>query len=189
MKCVHSHTHKHICFLHFLFLPSHPLHPFSPLWHTPVYALYPEVCCWCSYFLNLFLIGGQLFYSVMLASATQQHNSGLSIHMSPLQKFPSTPYPIPLLQVVTEHNVELSVIYSNLPLAIHFTHGNVYDPMLLSQFIQPSPSLSLSISLFSMSASLSLPRKQVHQYHLYRFHIYVLICNIHFSFSDLFHAV
>ena len=73
--------------------------------------------------------------------------------------------------------------------------------MLLSAFISSSPSSlqPVSVSLFSMSASvllqmyclyavLSALKIQVHQYHLSRFHIYVLIHDICFSFSDLFHS-
>ena len=82
---------------------------------------------------------------------------------------------IPPLQVVIEHQVELPVLHSNFPLTIFFTSGNVYVSILLSQFIPPSPSPTVSTSLFSMSVSPLLPYKQVHQYHLSRFHIYVNI--------------
>ena len=33
--------------------------------------------------LNLFLIGGQLLYNIVLVSAVHQHESGLDIHISP----------------------------------------------------------------------------------------------------------
>ena len=46
-------------------------------------------------------------------------------------------------------------LHSNFPLAISFTHGNIYVSILLSQFVPPSPSHTVSTSLFSMSASLS----------------------------------
>ena len=45
------------------------------------------------------------------------------------------------------------------------------------------------MSLFSMSASPLLPCIQIYQYHLSRFHIYVLIYDICFSLSDLPHSV
>ena len=47
-----------------------------------------------------------------------------------------------------------------------------------------TPFLTVSTSLFSVSASLLLPCKQVHQYHLSRFHIYALIYHICFSLSN-----
>ena len=56
----------------------------------------------------------------------------------PLQT-PSYPHPIPPLYVVTEHWVELPVLYSNFPLAICFTYGSLYVSALLSQFVPPSP--------------------------------------------------
>ena len=43
--------------------------------------------------------------------------------------------------------------------------------------------------LFSISVSPLQPCKQVHQYHLCRFHIYVLTQDICFSLSDLLHSV
>ena len=47
-----------------------------------------------------------------------------------------------------------------------------------------TPFLTVSTSLFPVSASLLLPCKQVHQYHLSRFHIYALIYHICFSLSN-----
>ena len=71
-------------------------------------------------------------------------------------------------------------LYSNSPPAICFTRDSVYTPMLLSQFILPSPSPAVSTSLFSTSVSSILPSKQVHQYHFSRFHRNALI---YFVFS------
>ena len=90
---------------------------------------------------------------------------------------PTNPTPL----VVTEHQVELPVSYSNFPLAIYFTYGNICTSMLLSQFVPLSPFPVVSTSLFSMSTSLFLPCKQVHQYHFSKFHICALIYNICFS--------
>ena len=47
----------------------------------------------------------------------------------------------------------------------------------------------VSIRLFSTSVSLFVPCKLVHLYHFSRFHIYALIYDICFSFSDLLHSV
>ena len=46
----------------------------------------------------------------------------------------------------------------------------------------PPPSQAVSISLFSMSVSPLLLCKYIHQYHLSRFHIYVLVYDTFFSF-------
>ena len=50
---------------------------------------------------------------------------------------PSTSHAIPPLKVVTEHQADLPVLYSNFPLPIYFIYGNVYIWMLPSQFIPP----------------------------------------------------
>ena len=99
--------------------------------------------------------------------------------------FEPPPNPIPLLEVVTEHQVELSVLYSNAPLAICFMCSNVSVSMLLSQLVLPSLPHTVSTSLFSMSVTLFLPCTQAHQYHLSKFHIHVLLNDICFSLSDL----
>ena len=67
-----------------------------------------------------FLIGGYLLYNVVLVSATQQHESAISIHISP----PSHPYPIPPLYVVIGHQFEFPVLHSNFSLNICFTYDN-----------------------------------------------------------------
>ena len=61
----------------------------------------------------------------------------------------------------------------------NFTYGSVY----ISIYSLNSPqSFFPSTNLFSMSVSPLLLYKEVHQYHLSRFHIYVLIYNIFPSF-------
>ena len=55
-----------------------------------------------------------------------------------LLNLPSTPHPIPALQVVTEHEAELPVTCSNFPLAILYMV--TYVSVLLSQFVPSSPS-------------------------------------------------
>ena len=51
---------------------------------------------------------------------------------------------------------EHPVLFSNFPLAICFTYGNVYVSMPLSQYVSPSPSPTVSTSPFSISTSLFL---------------------------------
>ena len=52
----------------------------------------------------------------------------------PLPTAPANPTPL----VFTEHQVELPESYSNFPLAIYFTYGQVYVLMVPFQFIPPS---------------------------------------------------
>ena len=49
-------------------------------------------------------------------------------------------------------------------------------PVLISQFLPPSPSPTGSTHLLSTAVSLCLPWKYVHLYHFSRFHMYALIC-------------
>ena len=94
-------------------------------------------------------------------------------------------HPIPLLQVVAEHWVELPVLYSKFPLANHFTRGNACFSPTLS--ICPTVCFPCCVrSLFSMSVSLLLPCKQIHQYHFSRLHIYALLHEICFSLLTYF---
>ena len=69
------------------------------------------------------------------------------------------PHPSPPhseLQVATKHWFSVSCV-TQLPLAIYFTHGNIYVSMLFSQIIPPSPSPTVFKSLFFTSVSPLLP--------------------------------
>ena len=77
-------------------------------------------------------------------------------------------YTLPLVPLCPSHPTPLAchtvptglpVLYGSFPLAIFFTHGNVYMSLLLSQFIPPSPSSSVSTSPSFMSPSPFLPGK------------------------------
>ena len=81
-----------------------------------------------------------MLYNIVLATDTQQHGLVISTHRSPLFEPPSLTYRISL--GVTEYPIELPVSYSNFPLAICFTHGNIYIqcyPFNLSHHLLPSP--------------------------------------------------
>ena len=52
---------------------------------------------WCPFLFGWFFN----FYSVVLASAIQQHNSAIIIHTPP-SSWASLPFPHPILQVITE---------------------------------------------------------------------------------------
>ena len=79
-------------------------------------------------------------------------------HIPSLLVLPLT-LPLPPLQVVTKRRVDIPMLCSSLPLAIHFTFGNVYVSMLLSNFVPiPLPPLcpqvrSLHLHLYSFPAS------------------------------------
>ena len=85
-------------------------------------------------------------------------------------------------------------LYSRFLLVIHFIPISVYISIPISQFITRHhphccfPPL-VCIRLFSTAVSQFLSCKLVHLYHFSRFHIYALICDICFSFSDLLHSV
>ena len=112
------------------------------------------------------------------------------IHTLPLGP-PFQPLPILLLEVVTEPQVELLVLYSNFTLATYYQHGITYVPLLLSQKPShplPTPLCPQVFPYPIMSASPFLLCRQVHQKHLSTFHIYALIY-ICFSLSDLLQSL
>ena len=67
----------------------------------------------------------------MLVSAVQPHESALSIQISPPSWASIPSHPNLTLLVITEHWIELHVLYHSFPPAIDFTHGSVYMPVLL----------------------------------------------------------
>ena len=88
--------------------------------------------------------------------------------------------------VITEYCVDFSgLLYSRALLTTYLTYSRVcVHPKLL---LHPSPPrFPFGIHMFSFSTSiLFLPCKEIHLYHFSRFHIYALIYEMYFSFSDL----
>ena len=91
------------------------------------------------------LIEGKLQYCVGFCHTTIQ--SAIIIHTS-LPSQASLLSPNPPLQVITEHQAGLLVLYSNFSPAIYFTHDSVYMLMLLSPFVPLSLSPTVSTRLF-----------------------------------------
>ena len=110
--------------------------------------------------------------------------------MSPILElpchFPSHPTPLNYHRVLSLNSLHHTVNFYWLS---NFTNCNVYVSMLLSQFVPPTSSPAVTRSLISIFESPLLPSKQVSKYRLSRFHVYVLICNICLSLSDLCHSV
>ena len=125
--------------------------------------------------------------TTLLASAVQQRESAVSIHI-PLPFWASLPPPSTRLG---HHGAPSWAprLYRGLPLDACFTHGGVYMSGLLSQFIPPSPSplrahvhsLHLCDPFFSVNSLICTI--------FLRFHIYALIYNICSSLSDILHSV
>ena len=67
----------------------------------------------------------------LLYNKVNQPYADIYPHISSLLSLPPT-LPVPPLQVVTKHRADLSVLCCCFPLAICFTFGSVYMPMLLS---------------------------------------------------------
>ena len=120
------------------------------------------------YFLFVFSLEYNCFTMLcqfLLYNSVNQLN--VKIYLLPLEPPCHFP-PIPPVQVITEHHLELPVLHSSFPLGICFTHGTVFMSVLFFQLIPPSPSPAVSTSSFSMSASLFLPCNWDHQYHFSR---------------------
>ena len=80
-------------------------------------------------------------------------------HISPPSWTAPCPSPDSTPPGFTEHWVELPLTHSKFPLAIYFTHGDVYVSILFPPFVPPSPSPTVSTSLHSLPASPLMPCK------------------------------
>ena len=113
--------------------------------------LYTQVHSSTVFLSYLFLIGGQLLYSIVLASAMHQPEPATGAHMS-LPSGSSLPPPAP-----PGHD-RASALSSLCRTAkfrwlSHSPHGNAFVSVLFSQFFPPPSSPTVSTSPFSVSAS------------------------------------
>ena len=142
---------------------------------------------------------GQIFFILFLFLLyfTLQYCIGFAIHWhgptTGVHEFPNmnplphpTPYHLSGSSPCTSPKYPVSCIELRLP--IHFLH-DIHVSMPFSQIIPPSSSPTESKSLFYTSVSLLLSHIQGYRYHLFKFHIYVLVYCIGVFLSGLLHSV
>ena len=125
---------------------------------------------------KLCLIDWWLLYNIGLISATHQHEVAIDVHTSPPSWTPShlPSFPTPLgcyraLVWVPWVLEQISIGY-----LFHTWQCICFRAALSTHLTLSFLPLPLSISLSSMSAFPLLPCKQVHLYHLSRFHVYCI---------------
>ena len=109
--------------------------------------------------------------------------------MFPILIPPPTPLPIPSLWVFPVYQPRALVSCIQPGLVICFILDSILVSMLFSQNIPPSPSATESQSLFCTSVSLFLFCTLGYRYHLFKFHIYVLVYCIGLYLSGLLHSI
>ena len=120
----------------------------------------------------------------MLVYAVQQCESPqFYIYHLPLE--PPSPHSSLPLWIITELQAGPPVLFNSLTLVICFINNSVYMSILLYQFALLSLFPNVSTSPCSMSVSPLLLCKQVNQYYVSRFHIYVLMYNTCFTLSNV----
>ena len=95
---------------------------------------------------NFFFLLGYSCFTMLCQFLLYDEVNQLSVYIYPLPLgSPSLPPPpIQPIQVITEHQAELPVLYSRFPQAICFTYGSVFMSVPISQFIPPSFPHSIS---------------------------------------------
>ena len=111
----------------------------------------------------------------------------MGIHEFPILNPPPTTLSIKSLWVIPVHQPQASCTKPRLE--IRFLHDNIHVSKPFSQIIPPSPSPTESKGPFYTSVSLLLSRIQGHHYHLFKFHIYVLVYCIIVFLSGLLHSI
>ena len=101
----------------------------SSLWKLPLFLAYLFFFSWFLFFL--------IFYTGVLVSAIQQHESAIITHIPPLSGS-SLPCPQPAIWVIKEGQTELAL--PCFPSAVRFAHSTVYMLMTRSPFVPLFPS-------------------------------------------------
>ena len=110
-------------------------------------------------------------------------------HIPSLLSLPPT-LPIPLLQIVTKHQVDLPVLRGCFPLVIHFTFGSVYMSVLLSHFIPASPPppcpqvRSLPLCLYSCPATRFISSIFLDSMYMRQHMVFVFLFPTYFTLYD-----
>ena len=123
-----------------------------------------------------------MLYNVVLISPVPESESAIHLHISPPSQA-SLPPPIPPIR-----SSQSTVLYSNFPLAIYYTHSSIYMSVLLSYLFQPLlPPLCLQVHalclfLYSCPADRFISS-------IFLGSLYALIYNTCFSLSDLLQSV
>ena len=119
-----------------------------------------------------------------VVSVKHQQESAIGKHMSP-SSWTSLPSPSPSYSGLSQSPC-LSSLSLQIPIGylfyIWYCKFPCYCLQALTLSILPSPCVHKAVYVSPL-----LPCKSIHQYHLSRFHIYVLVYDI--SLSDLFHSV
>ena len=118
----------------------------------------------------------------------QQHESAVNIlHIHPLPpESPCKPLSPSHHSRSSQSTGLSSLYYSNSPLPIYFTYGDVYISMPLNSSHPLLPRVCLQVHSLHLHL-FSCP--EIHQYAFSRFHINALIYNICFSLSGILHSV
>ena len=150
-----------------------------------------ELWCWRRLFFKFFYFYFILLYNTVLVLAYTDMNLP-RVYMSSqtwTRLPPPTPHHPSGSSPGTSPKHPVSCIEHRL--AIHFLHDSIHVSMPFSHIIPPSPSPSPSESKSPLytSVSLLLSCIQGHNYHLSKFHIYVLVYCIGVFLSGLLNSV
>ena len=108
--------------------------------------------------------------------AIHWHELAMDLHVFPMLNPPPTSLPIPSLSVFPVHQPWALVSCIQPGLVICFPLDSILVSMLFFLNTPPSPSPTESKSLFCTSVSLFLFCILGCHYHLFKFHIYALVC-------------
>ena len=120
--------------------------------------------------------------------AIHQHESATSVPMFPILNPPSTSLPIPSLWVIPVHQLWASCIMHRTWTgdSFHIWYYTCFNAILPNH---PNLALSHGVQKTVLYICVSFAISQGYHYHLYKFHIYVLVYCIGVFLSGLLHSV